>query len=230
MEIKPILLMICLPLIAPFQVFSQENAAVYKKGIILTKDKSYFSGEYTLYNEDVFLRENNKGKLIKRLDVEAILPENYFQKVKTSTPSTAAWDSIINFDSSTKYQFYNNEDSYNEDTYIRFAKISLLALTGFLFYETYKANEGVKNSYEGFNQGLVDRFQKRNQQYQIAIGLTTSLFLYSTVKAYFRFGKDENWNDLQIQERKLKTIDENIGFNNNFQENQQLRFHIQIQF
>ncbi|NCN10166.1 MAG: hypothetical protein GW938_10015 [Leptospira sp.] len=229
MEIRKKLTVFIFSILTTASLYSQERSANYKKGYILTKDKSYVFGEYTLYNGDVFLRERNKGKLIKESEIEAILTEEYFHRIQTSTPKQAAWDSILNFDSSTTYQFYNNTEDYKEDMYIRFAKISLLTLTAFLFYDTYKANQAVKDSYEGFNQGLVDRFQKRNQQYQLALGLTTSLFLYSTVKAYLRFGKDENWNDLHIQERQLKPIDD-LGYNLNFHGSQQVRFQIQIEY
>jgi hypothetical protein len=180
----------------------------YTKGIVLIGEGDFYSGEFKKIGEDTYLRNQTKGRLFKRDEVKGFISQEYYDKIKSSSPLESMWNSLLYFDSSATYQWSGKENSiFIEDFYTRVIKISLLLMTGYLFLEANKANDDIKSSYLGFNDSSTSKFQKRYEEYQIAAGLTIGYFAYSSIKAYVRFGRDGSFNDMNLMKREFRSMD-----------------------
>ncbi|MCG9876638.1 MAG: hypothetical protein MH321_17820 [Leptospiraceae bacterium] len=75
-------------------VYSQDK---YKQGVILLKDGKAIISEYTNDKDTYFLRNEKKGKSFRSDEIDAIVSEEYYSKIKKSNPWKSSIDSLIYF-------------------------------------------------------------------------------------------------------------------------------------
>jgi hypothetical protein len=71
-----------------------------------------------------------------------------------------------------------------------------------------QANQKLGDSIYGLNSSAKqEAFQRKKYEFIFSSILTTGFFLGSSVVAYIRFGRDTNWNDLNINNREDVSIE-----------------------
>jgi hypothetical protein len=191
-------------------IFAEENR--FKHGVILYKENYSLTSEYKdLDNDKIFIRNNEIGFPIYKNNVKEIVRLDYYQSIRSNTRRNSAFESIYKFNAGSHYQ-YDYQDKGNflwDDEFVRPAKIGLFLLTLFTYSSALQANQRLGDSIFGLNSSSrQETFRKRNSEFIFTAFLTTSFFIGSSVIAYIRFGKDSNWNDLNINNREELSIEQ----------------------
>lgn len=193
----------------PSQLFS--NEIVKEKAVLLKNNKTIYA-EYIEAADYIFIRNDLKGQKIQKSEIQEIVSLDYFKKIQNGSPWKSATDSLLYFNSSAEYQW--NPDSemiFKENLIVRFLKIGLLFTTGYFYNETLKANDNIQKSFLGFSSSAERQFSQNYQNYQISATLTLVTFSISTINAYIRFGRNSNYEDLNISGRTLLSVDEYVN-------------------
>ncbi|XDD53929.1 hypothetical protein AB3N62_15830 [Leptospira sp. WS4.C2] len=188
----------------------ENKTSDYEAGYILVRSQDAYFGEFKRStNGDIFLRNDTKGRLFAKEDIDGVVSKEYFEKIRNSSPNRSLWESVFYFHASSHFQWHTQEkDAISEDLYTRVVKISLLFFTGYSYIEAQKTNAALKDSFMGFNHGAESKFQRAYTQYQLAALSTVAFFVYSSTKAYLRFGRDENFKSLNIPMREIRNLEE----------------------
>ncbi|MCG6195332.1 hypothetical protein LFX25_18995 [Leptospira sp. FAT2] len=190
------------------------NPSPFRTGILLLKDGSAFSGEVGEFQEYYFIRNSKIGKKIPKEQIVDFVSEEYYKNIKNSSAFRSAWESLLYWNASADAQwkgFPNESVAPNgqfENSYTLWVKVGLVLLTAAAYVDTNQQNQSLKNSYSGFNDKEKHTFQNSYTRYQTLAAITVGFFTFTTIKAYVRFGKNETYKDLQIQNRELKPIGE----------------------
>jgi len=184
----------------------------FKNGVILYKENYSLSSEYMdLDNDRIFIRNNQIGFPIYKSNVKEIVDLEYYQSIRSNSRWNSVFESIYQFNAGSRYQ-YDYQDQGNfflDDDFVRPAKIGFLLLTLFTYSSALQANQRLGDSFFGLNSSSrQETFRKRNSEFIFTTFLTTSFFIGSSVIAYIRFGKDSNWNDLNINKREELSIEQ----------------------
>ncbi|PJZ57314.1 hypothetical protein [Leptospira barantonii] len=188
--------------------------STYRNGILLLHRGPALLGEVSEFQDFYFIRNDKVGKKIPKDQVVDFVSEEYYKKIKDSSAFRSAIESLIFFHASSDKQWRgfpeDNKptDGRFEDSFTLWIKIGLLVLTAAAYADAAQQNHSLQNSYSGFNDREKRAFQNSYQRYQVVAGLTVGFFAFSTIKAYVRFGRNENYKDLQIQGREIRSISE----------------------
>lgn len=190
----------------PIVVTAESNKL--KKVILIDDDKAVYS-EVLDDGSNWFLRDDQKGIPIGKSRVKAVVDKDYYDSVKYKSPLSSSFESILYFHSSANYQWNENKDKIvNETLFFQITKLTLILATVYFYNESIKANEALKNSVYGLSSNTERKFNEQYRNYQISASLTLLTFTYSAILAYIRFGKDSNFDNLNIQNRNILEIQE----------------------
>ncbi|RHX78817.1 hypothetical protein [Leptospira yasudae] len=188
----------------------------YRSGILLLNRGAALQGEVSEFQDFYFIRSEKIGKKIPKDQAIDFVSEEYYKKIKDSSAFRSAMESLIFFNASADKQWRGFPEENKptngkfEDSFTLWIKIGLLLLTAAAYADAAQQNSSLKNSYSGFNDREKRAFQNSYQRYQMIAGLTVGFFTFTAIKAYIRFGRNENYKDLQIPERELRPISEAI--------------------
>ncbi|EMY78557.1 hypothetical protein LEP1GSC060_3958 [Leptospira weilii serovar Ranarum str. ICFT] len=196
-------------------LFSEnQKGSAFRNGILLLNNGPALSGEVSEFEDFYFIRNSKVGKKIPKDQVTDFISEEYYKKIKNSSSFRNAWKSLLYWNASadTQWRGFPREDVATsgqfEDSYTFWIKVALLLLTAAAYADTNQQNHSLKNAYSGFNEKEKRTFQNSYATYQAVAAITIGFFSFTTVKAYVRFGRNENYKDLQIQGRELKSVGE----------------------
>lgn len=191
-------------LFVPITVTAESNKL--KKVILIDDDKAVYS-EVLEDGNNWFLRDDQKGIPIGKNRVKAVVDKDYYDSVKYKSPLSSSFESILYFDSSANYQWNENKEKIiNETLFFRITKLTLILATVYFYNESLKANEALKNSVYGLSSSAERKFNDQYRNYQISASLALLTFTYTSILAYIRFGKDSNFDNLNIQNRNILEI------------------------
>lgn len=189
----------------------------FRNGILILKDGPALSGEVGEFSDYYFIRNSKIGKKIQKEQVIDFVSEEYYQKIKYSSAIRGAGQSLLYWNASadTQWKGFPKEgvstNGQFEDSYTLWIKIGLVLLTAAAYADANQQNQSLKNSYSGFNDKEKNAFQNSYTRYQALAAVTAGFFAFTTIKAFVRFGRNENYKDLKIHERELKSISETPG-------------------
>lgn len=186
--------------------------AKFKNGIILYEEKYSITAEYLdLGNNKVFVRDDKIGYSIYKDKIFQTVDNQYYQSIKSKTSLSSMFESLYKFDAGSRYQ-YDYQDKGNfflDDDFVRPTKIGLLLLTLYTYSAAIQANQRLGDSIYGLNSAdKQNTFRRRNSEFILSSILTTTFFISTSATAYFRFGRDSNWNDLKIHGREELNIEQ----------------------
>lgn len=198
-SLKKIFFFLC---IVPFLFPISLSAEGKEEEILLLRNGRSLKGKVQKSNEGFFVSDDKRGVRVSEVDQDAVVSLEYWDRIRNSSPLEAAFCSILLFHAGQNYEW--NSKPGNEDVWVRAIKIGLVFLTSYFFWEANQANRAIGNSFLGIDDGAAkERFRFYNNAYGISGAATLAFFGYTAVKAYVRFGKDSQGNDLRIQERGL---------------------------
>ncbi|MGV3667518.1 MAG: hypothetical protein ACO1NV_15415 [Leptospira bouyouniensis] len=171
--------------------------------MILVDENKAIYGEYLDTGNDWFISNVQKGSLVEKNRVKSIVTKDYFKSIKTKTHWNSTFESLIFFDSSANYQWFEDKDRVlNEILFFRITKLTLLFATAYFYNESVKANEVLKNSIYVLSGNAKRKFNEKYRNYQIKVALAFLTYTYTSIIAYIRFGRDSKFSDLEIQNRQ----------------------------
>ncbi|MGE8720066.1 hypothetical protein ACO2KH_01900 [Leptospira terpstrae] len=177
--------------------------------VILVDENKAIYGEYIDTGNNWFIRNEQKGLSVDKNRVKSIVTKDYFESIRRKTPWNSTVESLIFFDSSANYQWFEDKDRvFNETLFFRITKLTLLFATAYFYNESVKANEALKKSVYGLSTNAERKFNEQYRNYQITATLALLTFTYTSVIAYIRFGRDSKFNNLEIQNRQTYEIEE----------------------
>ncbi|WP_078127579.1 hypothetical protein [Leptospira alexanderi] len=196
-------------------LFSEnQNGSTFRNGVLLLNNGPGLSGEVSEFRDFYFIRNSKIGKKIPKDQVTDFISEEYYKKIKNSSSFRSAWESFLYWNASadTQWRGFPREDVATsgqfEDSYTFWIKVGLLLLTAAAYADANRQNQSLKNAHSGFDRREKETFQNSYIRYQAVAAVTIGFFMFTTIKAYVRFGRNENYKDLQIQGRELKSVGE----------------------
>ena len=136
---------------------------------------------------------------------DKIVSEEYYNKIRNSSRIKAVAESFYLLSSGREYQWYNTDAKPYEEFFTVFFKVGLLATTGYYYVAAKQANSEINSSFMGFGSDqAIAKFHNRYNNFKIAGGITASLFGFTAIHSYIRFGTDSDYKDLHITNSSLK--------------------------
>lgn len=185
-------------------------AAEWSRGHILVKENLSFAAEYQATTGGVFVRTANRGAILTAENLESIVSQDYYARVRGGSALGAAAETVYTLGSGEKYRWSSGNEAWSQMDWIHAGiKLGLLLTTGALYVRAQDSSTKIGRSILYVNdEAARARFRTDRNNFNLAAGLTAAFFLYSAARAYFVFDTDESGRPLNIPDRAELSADE----------------------